>query len=219
MKAATNLAVIMLLALAIQQSNCVLGVDISQHFATSVYQCMKTNGYTFIIIRGYCSFGGLDTNAVSNLNSAKAAGLATDIYMFPCRGKSGTSQVDQMMAGISAGLYGMVWIDVETNPSPGCGWTSDHTGNCNFLMEIINHIKSKGKTPGIYGSKVMWTNIFGSASGCTQAGSQLLWYAHYDNSPAFSDFSAFGGWTKPHMKQYQGDTTLCGAGVDKNYHA
>jgi len=52
-----------------------------------------------------------------------------------------------------------------------------------------------------------------------------------------SDFSAFGGWTNPHAKQYQGDVTMCrcvysltalrvtfidiiiyySTGVDKNY--
>ena len=28
-----------------------------------------------------------------------------------------------------------------------------------------------------------------------------LWYAHYDNNPSFSDFTPFGGWTKPAIKQ------------------
>ena len=28
-----------------------------------------------------------------------------------------------------------------------------------------------------------------------------LWYAHYDNNPSFSDFSPFGGWSKPAIKQ------------------
>lgn len=27
--------------------------------------------------------------------------------------------------------YGTVWIDVESNPSTGCGWSStDYSGNC-----------------------------------------------------------------------------------------
>ncbi len=63
----------------------------------------------------------------------------------------------------------------------------------------------------------MWQSIFGSTEACKSLGAHPLWYAHYDGSASFSDFSAFGGWTKPHMKQYQGDTTLCGAGVDKNF--
>ena len=89
-----------------------MGVDVSQLFSTSTYQCMKSSGYSFAIIRGYCSYGGVDSNAVQGLKNAKAAGMITDIYMFPCRGKTAQSQVDQMFASIDSSLYGMVWIDV-----------------------------------------------------------------------------------------------------------
>jgi hypothetical protein len=209
---------IILALLLVVSSLCTLGVDVSQLFSTSTYQCMKNNGYSFAIIRGYCSYGGVDGNIVNNLNNARAAGLITDIYMFPCRGKSASAQVDQMMAAIPANLYGMIWIDVETNPSSGCGWGADHAGNCNFLTETINRIKSHGKVPAIYASRYMWQTIMGSFSACPSVASQKLWYAHYDGSPSFSDFVAFGGWTKPAIKQFQGDTTLCGAGVDKNFY-
>ena len=90
----------------------VKGVDISQLFSTSTYQCIKNNGYSFAIPRGFCSYGAVDDHVVNNLNNARAAGLITDIYMFPCRGKSASSQVDTMMSKISNNLYGMVWIDV-----------------------------------------------------------------------------------------------------------
>jgi len=196
-----------------------LGVDVSQLFPVSTYQCMKSSGYTFAIIRGYCSYGGPDQNAVQGLKNAKAAGLLADIYMFPCRGKSAQSQVDQMFAAIDQSLWGMVWIDVEANPSSGCSWSGhDANSNCQFLTDIINAIKAKGKRPAIYSSRYMWQSIFGSFTACPSAASQQLWYAHYDNLPSFSDFSAFGGWSKPTIKQYQGDTTLCGAGVDKNFY-
>ena len=89
----TFLAIVAILSL-VSTVSCVLGVDVSQLFSTSTYQCMKSNGYQFAIIRGYCSFGGLDTHAVQSLTNAKSAGLITDIYMFPCRGKSATAQVD-----------------------------------------------------------------------------------------------------------------------------
>lgn len=101
-----------LAALLLVPSLCVLGVDVSQLFSTSTYQCIKNSGYQFAIIRGYCSYGGVDAHVVNNLQNAKAAGLITDIYMFPCRGKSASAQVDQMVAAISANLYGMVWVDV-----------------------------------------------------------------------------------------------------------
>ena len=66
------------------------------------------------------------------------------------------------------------------------------------------------------------------------------WYAHYDGNPSFSDFQPFGelgvrwgtshspnpllpptctaGWTHPAIKQYQGTTSLCGAGVDESWY-
>jgi hypothetical protein len=44
-----------------------------------------------------------------------------------------------------------------------------------------------------------------------------LWYAHYDNSASFSDFTAFGGWSSPAIKQYEGDKSSCGVGVDYDF--
>ena len=35
---------------------------------------------------------------------------------------------------------------------------------------------------------------------------------------SFGDFRSFGGWNKPAIKQYVGDRTECGVGVDFNYY-
>ena len=210
-----NSSKLLLFALLVLTVLSFKGVDVSQPFSTATYQCMKNNGVGFVIIRGYCSFGGMDSHAVAGLQAAKAAGLITDIYMFPCRSKSATAQVNEMMNNIPSNLYGMVWLDVEINPSSGCGWTGD---NCGFIMELLGAIKARGKVPAIYSSLYMWTTIMGSRYNCPQAASAQLWYAHYDNSPSFSDFSSFGGWTHPNIKQYVGDTTLCGAGVDYDFY-
>lgn len=205
---------------SIPYAECVLGVDVSQLFSTSTYQCMKSNGYSFAIIRAYRSYGALDPDAKQGLTNAKNAGLITDVYLFPCRGKSATSQVDEMMNAIPANLYGMIWIDVETNPSSGCSWKSySASSNCQYVSDLINRIKSKGKHAGVYASEYMWETIMGSVSACTNvASSSQLWYAHYDGKATFSDYLKIGGWSKPNIKQYQGDTTLCGASVDKNYY-
>ena len=64
----------------------------------------------------------------------------------------------------------------------------------------------------------MWESIMGTAGSCTGLGGVSLWYAHYDGNPSFSDFRAFGGWSKPNIKQYVGDTSLCGAGVDLSFY-
>ena len=58
----------------------------------------------------------------------------------------------------------------------------------------------------------------GNVGSCSSLGNVPLWYAHYDGVQNFNDFKDFGGWTKPNIKQYQGDVTLCGAGVDYSWY-
>lgn len=88
------------------------GVDLFAASSVATFSCFKNSGYTFAVIRAFRSSGILDTNAANNLQNAKAAGLSTDIYMFPCRGKDPTSQVNTLISGISTNLYSTVWIDV-----------------------------------------------------------------------------------------------------------
>ena len=38
----------------------------------------------------------------------------------------------------------------------------------------------------------------------------LCRYAHYDGNPSFGDFEPFGGWSKPAIKQYAADASVCG---------
>ncbi len=68
---------------------------------------------------------------------------------------------------------------------------------------MANQGKARGVNLGVYTSKSQWTPITGSS---TKMAGYPLWYAHYDNNPSFSDFSAFGGWTKPAIKQYAGES-------------
>ena len=113
----------------------------------------------------------------------------------------------------------MIWIDAENNPSDGCSW-NDFSGdsNCDYIAELVQAIRNQGKVPGIYSSYYQWQNIMGDPSSCTGLGNVPLWYAHYDNWMSFDDFNPFGGWSSPNMKQYTGDATLCGAGVDLTFY-
>ena len=180
------------------------GVDYSTALSVSTHQCLKTNGVSFVIPRAYYSYGAFDPNAPTNIANARAAGISfVDVYMFPCRGKSAATQVNDLVSRLSGSNYGQIWLDVETNPSSGCSWTQG-TGasNCQYVTDLVNAVKNLGKTPGIYSSYYMWESIMGGAGNCAGLGSVPLWYAHYDNSPSFSDFRAFGGWKTPNIKQY-----------------
>jgi len=117
--------------------------------------------------------------------------------------------------------YGMIWLDIEYNPSPGCSWASySASSNCQYAEELASAGKSNGATIGVYSSQYEWSTVMGSASACTSLTSYPLWYAHYDDSPSFSDYSsyAFGGWKTPAMKQYEGDVVLCNFDIDDDYY-
>ena len=174
----------------------------------------------FAIPRAYKSYGAFDSNAINNVNNARAAGIPyVDVYMFPCRGKSASDQVSDLINNLGSTNYGMIWLDVETNPSSGCSWASySAASNCQYATDLANAVTSRGKKVGIYSSWSMWESIMGSRGACTGLASHDLWYAHYDNSASFSDFTKFGGWSKPAIKQYKGDTTLCSAGVDVSFY-
>ena len=123
---------------------------------------------SFAIPRAYKSYGAFDSNAVTNIKNARAAGIPyVDVYMFPCRGKSASSQVTEMINGLSGSNYGTVWLDIETNPSSGCSWSSySGSSNCEWATELANAVTSHGKTVGIYSSWSMWESIMGSRGAC-----------------------------------------------------
>jgi hypothetical protein len=185
-----NYMLAILASLTLQYAQATTGVDISAAVSTSSFSCMKSNGMNFAIPRAYCSYGGADANGKNNVNNARSAGIPyVDVYMFPCRSKSATTQVNELMSslgvtsngavetpienypsakGVSAGYvsdervvngeyestfaewraanvvedgaangaanFGMVWLDIEINPSSGCSWTSySWSSNCDYL--------------------------------------------------------------------------------------
>lgn len=197
------------------------GIDLSTLTSAESFQCLvDTQNVTFAVIRGYRSYGAVDPNVKANLKNAQDAGIYfVDVYQFPCRGKSPVDQANELIDHLGSDDYGYIWIDVETNSSPGCSWAaSTPEDNCNFLEQMVNQITKRGKSPGIYASTYMWNQIMGSASACQKFKSLPLWYAHYDKIQSFDDFVPFGGWTKPNYKQYQGTTQLCNTGVDLNWY-
>ena len=198
------------------------GVDFSTPLTLKEFDCFKSNGIGFVIPRSWKSGGSFDTEAIGNIKNAHSAGIPrVDVYMFPCRGKSATSQVASLVSELSGHNYGHIWLDIETNPSSGCSWESHtHATNCDYLGELVSAVRSHSKEPGIYASQYMWEQIFGSTTACEKHTDVPLWYAHYDGVASFSDWEShkFGGWSKPSIKQYKGTTTYCGAGVDLSWY-
>ncbi len=121
--------------------------------------------------------------------------------MFPCYSETKTpeSQAAEMLAGLEkvASHYSSIWLDMETNTSPNCVWSKNFDQNCQFTVKLVEAVQKSNKKIGIYASIHMWGVIMGGSDKCTKFMHLPLWYAHYDGVPNFSDFTAFGGWTKP----------------------
>lgn len=230
------------------------GVDLST--VCGAMSCLKGDGIDFTIPRAWYSYGAFDSSSITNLNYAWNADIPyNDVYLFPCRGKSASQQVDDLINDLSKGLnatqhlrkkrskdfykklnisipkwrkhgpdvkYGMIWMDIEINPSGGCGWGTNYASNCQYLEELLSAAVAKGASPGVYSSEGEWESVMGSRSACASSSvtKYPIWYAHYDGNPSFSDWSStkFGGWASPAIKQYRGDVTLCGCGIDENWY-
>lgn len=185
------------------------GIDVSQPASTEIFSCLKQTGYDFAIVRAFRSSGMPDYNAPQTIRNARQANFATvEAYMFPCP-KCGNAQkqVDDMLSlNLDADW---IWLDIEIY-----NWYDDVTKNQKFFQELINADFGKYEI-GIYTSKNNWSTIMGLDY--TEGSQYPLWYAHYDKQPNFSDFQPFGGWSEPLQKQFSGDQTVCGFGVDLNY--
>ena len=61
------------------------GVDVSQATSQSSFNCMKSNGYSFAVVRVYCSSGHTDSNGPTSIHNAWNGGMShVDGYIFPC---------------------------------------------------------------------------------------------------------------------------------------
>lgn len=75
------------------------GVDLSTSTSRSAFSCLMQQGYEFVIVRAYCSYGKPDSAAVGTITNANSAGFSNaDVYMFPCPKcpKSASEQVQEM---------------------------------------------------------------------------------------------------------------------------
>jgi len=274
-----------LILFGIKLTFATFGFDISA--SCNEFSCLhNTYGAQFMITRAWQSFGAFDSSSIPNLENARSAGIEyTDVYMFPCRGLSASTQMIDLINDLKAGLngkpvksrndssnlvgakglragytleerndpnrkkkikqlgdvsnavnktrpwwrptpspeveYGMIWLDIEYNPSSGCSWASySASSNCQYVQELASTGTSNGASIGIYSSQYEWSVVMGSSSYCTTLTGYPLWYAHYDDSPSFSDYPSvsFGGWKTPAMKQYEGDVVLCNFDIDEDYY-
>ena len=199
----------------------VVGVDVSVAVNATQWACLAAAGVQWAATRAWHSYGAFDNNSIGNLAGAHAANIAAvDVYLFPCPGKDAGEQANDMLSALQSSKFGKVWIDVEYNPSRGCGWPSSGEDGCTFLRELTGTLLEGGVPVGYYASHHGWNKTVGLD--CTIEGeySLPLWYPHYDQrADSCSDFMPFGGWQTASYKQYTDKAgtdaiAKCGVSVD-----
>ena len=197
-----------------------VGVDVSEPISEADWQCLESPGgqgpVQWASVRAYRSNGSTDPNAPSSIKNARAAGIKhVSAYIFPCVScGNGAKQVNDTVAFLksSGATPDIYWYDVETY-----NWSSSLSSNQAFITDMITKGKALGIKAGIYTNYYNWQSIVGLNWSYPAQQGLPLWYAHYDDSASFSDFAAFGGWSKPSVKQYEGDQSSCGVGIDYDY--
>ncbi|XP_062507677.1 probable GH family 25 lysozyme 2 isoform X2 [Corticium candelabrum] len=186
----------------------IVGVDVSTRTSTKAFNCLRRNGKEFAIVRAFRSNGITDVNAPSTIASAWAGGFSrVDIYIFPCFNCGNPSS---QVTRTENSRYRMIWIDVEQQAY----WSNDKAANRRFFTEMLQTAQ-RYKPTGVYTSMYYWPEIMGYDF--TGAAHVPLWYPRFDTDPSFSDFTSFGGWARPNIKQFDADKEMCGAVVDLNW--
>lgn len=208
-----------IVCLAFASTFAKLGIDFSFYqggLSESTFKCFKDHHIEFISIQSWEQDGSINPHFKSNYETAKKVGISeVDTYAFVCDNFSADHICDGVKDALPKGFDGHVWLDIE--PSGDC-WTKGD--KVEFVASVAETCQKKGLKMGVYSSLGSWAGVMGSDSAKAAALHKLpLWYAHYDGSASFSDFSGmkFGGWEKPSIKQYAGDSSLCGVDVDLDY--
>lgn len=206
-----------------------VGVDVSSAVSTETWQCLMRPGgqgpIEFAIPRVYRSSGSVDPNGAQTIKNARAAGIKyVDGYIFPCAPCNATkgagAQVREAVEHLQdeGAEFGMLWYDIERYH-----WSDDRAQNRAFVQEMVDTGISLGIHAGIYAGYNSWSAIVGADWDYPHSKGLPLWYAHYDGNQDFSDFATtekggYGGWATPNIKQFYGDKTSCGAGIDYNWY-
>lgn len=197
-----------------------MGVDVAQYIDVATAQCFNASaGVDFAIVRAWHSFGAFDTNAPVTMANFWDAGYAhVDAYLFPCPSQDAAAQVAGVIANLTAAgsRYGMLWFDIEPNPSTGCAWSSDTAANCAYLQRLVDAGAASGANWGVYTYWDGWYGLMGDS--CTAGGTLPLWWASYDGEQNFSNWQPLGPWNQPAMKQYSGSSTVCDVYLDMDWY-
>ncbi|KAL4487169.1 hypothetical protein ABPG72_017888 [Tetrahymena utriculariae] len=196
--------------------NAKLGYDISVwEGEVNCFECTKQAGYDFVVIEIYSSAKQFNNYLAQNIKSAYNASLEVDLYIFPDTTRDPAEQINSyfqcLIANQTMSLFNNVWLDIENENL----FFANCTQNIEFLQAMINTTKNyiNQNRIGLYTSQHYWPIMCN-----TTAFSDLqLWYPRWDNQTNFNDFTPFGGFANPVMKQFYNDVQICCTNTDVDW--
>lgn len=187
-------------------------------------QCLiQQAGFKFAVLRGWHSTGHFDDTLPSSAAALWDAGAAfVSAYVFPCRAVPAKDTIAAFLGNVSASgtKLASVYLDIEENPSTGCGWGSDLASNCAYIAELGEALSEAGVAWGTYATPFEWSTVAGA--GCLSGATHPLWYVNITSgaNETFSDYVPFGGWSSVSsvaMKQWDWYANPCGINVDSDW--
>ena len=103
----------------------------------------------------------LDLSVRDTLIYSKKAGLRTELFMRPCRGKPAKAQIDIIILAVAEEYYDKLWLYLMPNPNRDCEWGADHSANCNYIHSMLAAVKYFNQDAGIYTSAAFYKKILG----------------------------------------------------------
>lgn len=101
-----------IICLLVGKTYCLIGAETSPLVSfPSNFQCLKEAGYTFANVRAFSLEGvDIDLSVIDTLIYSKKAGLKTELFIRPCRGKSAKAQIDVIVLAIPNQYYDRFWL-------------------------------------------------------------------------------------------------------------
>ena len=172
----------------LQAGSGTMGIDVSKWNGNIDWNAVRNSGVSYVIIR--CGYRGSTTGALiedpkfrSNIQGAKAAGLAVGAYFFT----QATNEVEaveeaSMAIGLCSG-YGLslpIFLDVEH--SGGRGDAIDAGTRTAVCKAFCNTVRNSGFGAGIYANKTWFTSYMNAS----QLTGYKIWLAQYAASPTYT---------------------------------
>ena len=203
--------------LLVTQVTCLIGLDTAPILSfQSTFDCLKAQGYQFSNVRAFSLEGiDLDLSVKDTLIYSQKAGLRTELFIRPCRGKLAKAQIDIIILAIAEQYYEKLWLYLEHNPNKNCEWGNDHKANCHYVRTMIDAVKYFNQKSGIYTTKAFYKHMFGT-EGCDLSDLPLI-YEQPDGTPSFDGYEQIGNWTTPYGKMFQSSQYACGVTINKIY--